>query len=101
LSLMSYWVASSLAVMDSATSLEALPLASKEIRRENSRSTGLPPPVSLVLPGMSGCCGSELYAVMMLAPSAAVSLPLEEPQPLSNMPKAHAAAAKASAFFFI
>jgi hypothetical protein len=30
-----------------------------------------------------------------------VSLPLEEPQPLSNMPKAHAAAAKASAFFFI
>ena len=27
-----------------------------------------------------------------LAPSAAVSLPLEEPQPLSSMPKAHAAA---------
>ena len=64
--LMVYWVASSFGVMDSATSLEALPSLSKETRRENSRSTGLPPPVSLVLPGISGFCGSELYAVMML-----------------------------------
>lgn len=36
-------MASSLDLMDSATSLEALPLASKEIRRANSRSSGLPP----------------------------------------------------------
>lgn len=68
LSLMVYWVASSLDLMDSATSLEALPLASKEIRRANSRSSGLPPPVSLQSPGMSGFCGSELYAVMTLEP---------------------------------
>ena len=101
LSLMVYWVASSLDLMDSATSLEALPLASKEIRRANSRSSGLPPPVSLQSPGMSGFCGSELYAVMTLEPLSAVESPLEEPQPLSSMPNAHAAAAKARAFFFM
>lgn len=38
----------------------------------------MPPPVSLVLPGMSGFCGSELYAVMTLEPLSAVEPPLEE-----------------------
>ena len=101
--LMVYWVASSFGVMDSATSLEALPSLSKETRRENSRSTGLPPPVSLVLPGISGFCGSELYAVMMLEPAVSpeAALLLEPPQALSSMATEQAMAAKARAFFFI
>ena len=100
---MVYWVASSFGVMDSATSLEALPSLSKETRRENSRSTGLPPPVSLVLPGISGFCGSELYAVMMLEPAVSpeAALLLEPPQALSSMATEQAMAAKARAFFFI
>ena len=44
----------------------------------------MPPPVSLQSPGMSGFCGSELYAVMTLEPLSAVESPLEEPQPLSS-----------------
>ena len=101
--LMVYWVASSFGVMDSATSLEALPSLSKETRRENSRSTGLPPPVSLVLPGISGFCGSGLYAVMMLEPAVSpeAALLLEPPQALSSMATEQAMAAKARAFFFI
>ena len=75
--------------MDSATSLEALPSLSKETRRENSRSTGLPPPVSLVLPGISGFCGSELYAVMMLEPAVSpeAALLLEPPQRSAAWPR--------------
>ena len=67
---MSYWVASSLAVMDSATSFWALPSLSKDTNPANSRSIGRPPPVSLVLPGIKPFCDSESNAVMTFDPSS-------------------------------
>ena len=100
---MVYWVAFSFGVMDSATSFFALPLSSKDTRREKTRSMTTPPAVSLVLPGTSGFCGSESPAVMIILPSLAALLEalLDAPQPLSIMTTAEAAATRAKACFFM
>lgn len=49
--MMSYWEASSFALIGSATSLCALPSLSKIQTGEQQRSIGRPPPDSLVSPG--------------------------------------------------
>ena len=100
-SVMVYSELSSLATISLATSFWALPSSSKVTSLANSISIGLPPQVSLVLAGISGCCGSQPYTFMIISPSAASPSPPWPPQPLSASASEQAAAAKAMAFFCI
>lgn len=103
LSVIVYWVESAFGLIESATSFSASPLALKAMRLANSSWPTLPPPVSLVSPGISAFCGSELYAVMMLSPEPLAELPPLEPQALrlSIMPSEQMPAMRPSVFFFM
>src|SRR5699024_1617679 len=80
-------VLSSLASMDSATSLYVSPSASYPTRPEKIESTSLRPPVSLVLAGTRGICGSVPWARTKLSPP---DEPPSEEAPSSDAESEHA-----------